>query len=127
MALSMRYETDAVASLLSSWDSDFTHPIERLEICGSDAEIVVDNVLSRATLMRRDDSVVEEYRPSIFRMEQLAFDGTFAWRVKAFVDDLLNDRPPVPSGKDGLQALRVVEAIVQSWEEKREIAVERDE
>ena len=127
MALSMRYETDAVASLLASWDSDFTHPIERLEICGSDAEIVVDNVLSRATLMRRDDSVVEEYRPSIFRMEELAFDGTFAWRVKAFVDDLLNDRPPLPSGRDGLQALRVVEAIVQSWEEKREVAVELDD
>ena len=73
--------------------------------------------------MRRDDSVVEEYRPSIFRMEELALDGTFAWRVKAFVDDLLNERPPLPSGRDGLQALRVVEAIVQSWEEKREIAV----
>ena len=39
MALSMRYETDAVASLLASWDSDFTHPIERLEICGSDARL----------------------------------------------------------------------------------------
>ena len=38
------------------------------------------------------------------------------------------DRPPVHQRvKDGLQALRVVEAIVQSWEEKREVAVERDE
>jgi len=123
MAISLRYQTEAVATLMASWDSDFIHPIERLEICGSDGEIVVDNVLTRATLMKRDDQVVEEYRPSIFREEQLAFDGTFALRMAALVDDLLADRAPAPTGKDGLQALRITEAIVQSWKEKREVEV----
>ena len=47
MAISFRYETEVVATLLASWDSDFIHPIEHLEICGSDGEIVVDNVLTR--------------------------------------------------------------------------------
>ena len=125
MAISLRYQNDAVASLLASWDSDFTHPIERFEICGTAGEIVVDNILSRATLMKRNDQVVEGYRPSIFR-SQLVFDSTFALRVQAFVDDILDGRPPVPTGRDGLQALRVVEAIVQSWEEKREVAVRCD-
>ncbi|MFB3042166.1 MAG: Gfo/Idh/MocA family protein [Candidatus Poribacteria bacterium] len=126
MAISLKYETEAVASLLASWDSDFIHPIERLEICGSAGEIVVDNVLSKATLMKRDDQVVEEYRPSIFRMEQLAFDGTFALRMGALVENLLAGKTPAPTGRDGLQALRVVEAIVQSWKEKREVEVRRD-
>ena len=126
MAISLRYETEAVATLMASWDSDFIHPIERLEICGSDGEIVVDNVLTRATLMKRHDQVVEEYRPSIFREEQLAFDGTFALRMAALVDDLLDDRPPAPTGRDGLQALRITEAIVQSWKEKREVEVRID-
>lgn len=123
MAISLRYETETVATLMASWDSDFIHPIERLEICGSDGEIVVDNVLTRATLMKREDQVVEEYRPSIFRDEQLAFNGTFALRIAALVDDLLDDLPPDPTGRDGLQALRITEAIVQSWKEKREVAV----
>jgi len=126
MAISLRYADQAVASLLASWDSDFINPIERVEICGDGGEIVVDNVISRATLMRRDDQVVEEYRPSIFRMEQLAFDGTFAPRMAAFVRDLLAGRSPKPDGRDGLQALRIVDAIVRSWEEKREVEVRLD-
>ena len=126
MAISFKYETEVVATLIASWDSDFIHPIERLEICGSSGEIVVDNVLSKATLMKRDNQVVEEYRPSIFRMEQLAFDGTFALRMAALVDDLLNDRIPEPTGRDGLMALRITEAIVESWNEKREISVNLD-
>ena len=126
MAISFRYENEVVATLLASWDSDFIHPIERLEICGSTGEIVIDNVLTRATLMRRENQVVEEYRPSIFRDEQLAFNGTFALRVAALVDDLLTNRPPEPSGRDGLQALRITEAIVESWQEKREIKVRID-
>ena len=126
MAISLRFETEVVATLLASWDSDFIHPIERMDICGSAGEIVVDNVLSRATLMKRDNQVVEEYRPSIFRMEQLAFDGTFALRMAALVDDLLNDRLPAPTGRDGLQAMRITEAIVESWKEKREVGVKID-
>ena len=77
--------------------------------------------------MRRENQVVEEYRPSIFREEQLVFDGTFALRVAALVDDLLADRPPAPTGRDGLQALRITEAIVESWKEKREVAVKTDQ
>jgi predicted dehydrogenase len=59
-------------------------------------------------------------------MEQLAFDGTFALRMAALVDDLLNDRLPSPTGRDGLQAMRITEAIVESWKEKREVAVKID-
>ena len=126
MAISLRFADNAVSSLLASWDSDFIHPIERVEICGDKGEIVVDNVLSKATLLRRDDQVVQEYRPSIFRMEQLAFDGTFALRMDAWAKDLVAGREPQPSGRDGLQAMRVIDSIVRSWEEKREIEVPID-
>lgn len=126
MAISLRFADNAVSSLLASWDSDFVHPIERVEICGDKGEIVVDNVLSKATLLRRDDQVVQEYRPSIFRMEQLAFDGTFALRMDAWAKDLVAGREPQPSGRDGLQAMRVIDSIVRSWEEKREIEVPID-
>ena len=86
----------------------------------------MDNVLSKATLLRRDDQVVEEYRPSIFRMEQLAFDGTFALRMDAWAKERTAGRETMPSGRDGLQAMRLIDAIGQAWEEKREVEVPID-
>jgi len=125
MAIALRFENDAVGSLMASWDSDFVSPIERFEICGDKGEIIVDNVISGATWWKREEQVIEEYRPSIFKIDQLTFDGTFALRVNAFVNDLVAGRSPAPTGRDGLQTLRIVDAIIRSWEEKREVIVDR--
>lgn len=122
MAIGFRFAGGAVATLLGSWESDFTHPIERFEVCGNVGEIVVDNIIDGATLMRRDNQIVEEYRPSIFKTGQHIYADTFAPRIDALVDDLLAGKAPAPLGRDGLQSLRVVDAIIRSWEERREIA-----
>jgi len=124
MAISLKYADEAVATLLASWDSDFTSPIELMEICGDKGAIVIDNIMTEARFLARDSQEVRVWRPSIFRPELLAFDGSFEHRVHAFVDDLVAGRPPAPTGTDGLKALRVVEAIVKSWEEQRTVTVE---
>ena len=121
MAISLKFASEAVATLLASWDSDFIHPIEWMEICGERAEIKVDNIMSGASLHRRNDPVVHQWRPSIFRVEDLAFDGSFGRRVHAFVDDMLAGRPPSPTGQDGLRALQITEAIIRSWEQKKAV------
>ena len=123
MAVGLKYETEAVATLLASWDSDFVSPIEHFEMCGSKGEIVVDNIMSEARYHPRNHDEVRRWRASIFRPEQLAFDGSFGMRVAAFVDDLVAGREPVPAAKDAIQAMRVVEAIVQSWQAQRTVEV----
>lgn len=124
MAISVKFASEAVATLLASWDSDFVHPIEVMEIGGSKAQIKVHNIMSGASLHRRNDPVVLDWRPSIFRVEDLAFNGSFQRRVHAFVSDLNAGRPPAPTGEDGLKALQVTEAIIRSWEEKKAVSLQ---
>jgi predicted dehydrogenase len=121
IAISLKFASEAVATLLASWDADFVHPIEMMEICGDKGTIMVDNIMSGARLLKRNDPVVQHWTPGIFRPELLAFDGTFQHRVHAFVNDLVANRAPAPTGLDGLKALRVVEAIVQSWKEQKAV------
>ncbi len=126
MAISVRFANDAVASYLASYDSDYTHPIERLEARGNKGALVVDNILTKSTLMRADNQIVEEWRPNIFSQEQNDFGGTFKPRMDAFVEDVLAGCEPYPNGNDGLQAVRVVDAIIRSWQERKEILVKID-
>ena len=64
-----------------------------------------------------------KYRPSIFQAGQHVYKDTFVPRMNALVDDLLSGKVPAPLGRDGLESLRVVDAIIRSWEEKREISL----
>jgi predicted dehydrogenase len=124
MAISVKFAGEAVATLLASWDSDFVSPIEHFELCGDRAEIIVDNIMSGARLMRRNDPVVQHWKPNIFRPDLLTFNATFEHRVHAFVSDLVAGHPPVPTGEDGLKTLRVLEAIIKSWQEQRTITLQ---
>ena len=123
MAISLKFASEAVATLLASWDSDFVSPIEHFEMNGSKGEIIVDNIMSEARYHPRNCDEVRRWSASIFRPELLAFDGSFGLRVAAFVDDLIAGRAPEPTGMDGLKALRVVEAVVRSWQEQRTVKV----
>jgi glucose-fructose oxidoreductase len=61
------------------------------------------------------------------RHEEIAFDPTdqFAAELAYFSDCLLNDRHPEPSGIDGLQDIRIVEAIYRSARDGRPVTLPR--
>ena len=95
-----------------------------MEICGDQGETVIDKIMSEARLLPRDDAETRVWRPSIFRPELLAFDGSFEHRVHAFVDDLFAGRESAPTGLDGLKALRIAEATIKSREEQRTVVID---
>lgn len=123
IAISMKFAAERVGTLMASWDSSFTHPIEFLEVCGSNGYMRVDNIVEGVSFYPHKDQTVRVWKPSILDAGALTFDKIFENRVHAFVNDMVAGREPAPTGMDGLKALQVIEAAIQSFEEKRSVEV----
>ena len=121
IAISLKFECEAVATLLASWDAGFTHPIEFLEVAGPKGQIKIDNIMSGVTLAHHDNPVIQSWKPSIFNVDDNAFDGSFGFRMRAYVDDMLAGRVAGPTGEDGLKAVQIVDAAIRSFEQRKTV------
>jgi len=123
IAISMKFVAERVAVLMASWDSAFSHPIEIVEVCGSNGYLQVNNIVESVSFYPHGDPVVRIWKPNIFDVGALMFNKIFENRVHAFVNDLIAGRDPAPTGLDGFKALQAVEAAIKSFEEKRSVKV----
>ena len=123
IAISMKFAAERVGTLMASWDSAFTHPIEFLEVCGKNGYMRADNIVEGVSFYPHGDQTIRVWKPNIFDAGALTFDKIFENRVHAFIDDMVAGREPAPTGMDGLKALQVVEAVIKSFEEKRAVKV----
>lgn len=53
------------------------------------------------------------------RLEQRPMPGNFTLQMESFVDSIVNDRPPVVTGEDGMTALRIILAAYESAEKQQ--------
>jgi len=123
IAVSMKFAGERVGTLMASWDSSYTHPIEFLEVCGSNGYMRADNIVEGVSFYPHEDQTVRVWKPNIFKAGALTFDKIFENRVHAFVSDMAAGREPAPTGMDGLKALKAVEAVIKSFEEKKAIRI----
>ncbi|MFH1566487.1 MAG: Gfo/Idh/MocA family oxidoreductase [Gemmatimonadota bacterium] len=114
LAVSAKFSTAAVGTLLLSWDSVFTNGLEYLELCGDRGRCTMHDVNRGACLYphQGEEKVFAEADP----FHGYRFEDTFTRRVHAFVDDVTAGRPPHPTGEDGLAALRLMYDCVRSFE-----------
>ena len=119
-AITFKFVTGAVGTMIGSWDSSFNHPIEYLEVCGTKAYAVVEDIVSEVRLHRHDRQDITVWRPTIFD-ERGRFDTTFGLHVHAFVDALAAGQPVPVTGLDGLRCLQVIEGCIKSFETKQPV------
>ncbi len=123
IAISIKFIEERVAVLMASWDSAFTHPIEIVEVCGSNGYLQVNNIVESVSFFPHGDQIVRTWRPNIFDVGALTFNKIFENRIHAFINDMIAGRTPAPTGLDGLKALYAVEAVIKSFEEKKAVKV----
>jgi len=106
-----------IASLHTSFGEE---PTATLRILGEDGWILLHNAY-----LHDAPVTLEMLRRG--RREEVAFEPTdqFAAELSYFSTCILQDRPPEPSGIEGLQDVRLVEAIYRSSRDGRPVTLPR--
>lgn len=117
----MRFECGAVGHLTSSYDIKRGHPMERCEVAGVNGRFTFEDMWREAVLYPADSPVKEVYTNPVFdgpnRFE--CFYDTFRDRIHAFVNQVDSGCRPEDidgSGREGLEASRVIHAMIRSIE-----------
>jgi len=124
-SINMRFENGAVGHLTSSYDLARGHPMERCEVAGTKGRLIVDDMWREAVLYPADNLTKQVYTNPVFGGYS-NFDDTFQARIQSFVDEVTAGVPPEEingSGRQGLEASRVIHAAIRSLEEGRPVDV----
>jgi predicted dehydrogenase len=114
--MNLRFRCSAVGHITSSYDIKRGHPMERCEVAGADGRLLVEDMWREATLYPADSWVKRVYTNPVFGGYGQFFD-TFAERIACFAREVDAGTAPEAidgSGRDGLEASRVIHAAIES-------------
>jgi len=98
----LRFPGNRSAFIETNWLTP--HKIRRLILTGSEGLITVEFITQEVTVEDDEGS----YTPFLQPREPLTLE------LESFVEAILKDKPPAVSGEDGLRALRICEAALES-------------
>lgn len=117
--VNMLFESGVIGHLMGSYDGGgpgHQWGLERCEIVGYDARIVIDDACEHLHFQPRKSIESESLH---FLGQMRSFGDTFASRIKRWVDQNIENARPEQidgSGQEALAAQLVIEGAIQSWE-----------
>jgi predicted dehydrogenase len=124
IAVALHFANGAVGTLLGSYDSSYTYPdTHRLEINGTAGRLQVEDTVRRYTFNRSGDETAQVWQPGYFNDTARSFHATFDHHLDDLLPALRAGRtPPIPATA-GLRALLLAEAVIESVNSGRQVAV----
>lgn len=113
------FTSGVVGHLTSSYDIARAHGVERCEVAGTQARMIVDDMWKSATLYPAGTMEQRTYTNPVFGGVR-DFDDTFRERLHRFLAQVAEGTAPDDidgSGADGLFAQRVIQAAITSLDE----------
>ena len=107
----LRFPGNRSAFIETNWLTP--HKIRRLILTGSEGLITVEFITQEITVENNE----RRYQPFLETREPLTLE------LEDFVQSVLNDTPPKASGEDGLMALRICEAALESAEKGQPVKI----
>jgi len=117
--INMQFENEVVGNLTASCDMSPHHPVERCEVTGTRARLVIDNVFEELTLYPHASEEKTVLTNSIFGGVR-GFDDICVRRIHRLLEHLVAGDPMEEieaPGADAVAAQRVVDAAVASLAE----------
>jgi myo-inositol 2-dehydrogenase/D-chiro-inositol 1-dehydrogenase len=93
---------------------------QRVEILGSKGALKAENVAESTVVFAGADGIVSD-KPLPFFLERYA--EAYRRELDHFIDALTRGTPPLPGGDDGIKALALADAALQSFETRRPVAL----
>jgi len=100
------------AFLEANWLTPYK--VRRLIVTGSEAIITIDYISQEITIETSSQTLIPRYR----------WEEPLKLELQHFVDSLLNNNDPLVTGMDGVKALKIAEAILESAEKNRLIELD---
>jgi predicted dehydrogenase len=114
-----------VGHLTSSYDLARGHPMERVEVAGTEGRFVLEDMWRQATLYPAHDLTKQVYTNPVFGGYR-DFGDTFRERIHCFLQQVTEGVPPEQidgSGADGLAAQKVIAAAIESLNTGRIVSI----
>ncbi|TDQ40765.1 Gfo/Idh/MocA family protein [Aureibacillus halotolerans] len=112
----LEFENGMIGNLVGSYDAGGSYGLERCEVVGSKGRFVLDDACEQLTFTPRHAIETETHN---YLGGMRSFNETFNSRISAWIEQLHEGIPYDQidgSGKDALQAQRIIEACITSWE-----------
>lgn len=117
MALSLRFASGAVGSLVGSYDTSYAYPeTQRIEISGTQGRVVIDDTVRRYRFNAAGDELGESWEAGYFNDLDREFHRTFDFYMDATLRAFASGEAPPVHARAGLRALQLAHAAIRSVE-----------
>lgn len=117
MALSLRFKSGAVGSLVGSYDSSYAYPdTQRIELSGSKGRVVIEDTVRRYTFNATGNELGESWQAGYFNDLDREFHRTFDFYIDAMLEAFKRGDPPPVHARAGRRALQLAHAAIRSVE-----------
>lgn len=124
MALSLKFRSGAVGSLLGSYDTSYAYPeTQRIEVSGSKGRFVIDDTVARYRFNQAGNETGEIWEAGYFNDYDREFHRTFDSYMDAVIEAFLGGQAPPVHARAGLRALELAHAAIRSSESGTRVTV----
>jgi myo-inositol 2-dehydrogenase/D-chiro-inositol 1-dehydrogenase len=124
MALSLRFASGAVGSLVGSYDTSYAYPeTQRIEVSGTKGRAVIDDTVRQYTFHTAGNELGETWQAGYFNDLDREFHRTFDRYIDATLNAFKKGEAPPVHARAGLRALELAQAAIKACETGRRIEV----
>lgn len=124
MAISLRFQSGAVGSLLGSYSSSYAYPdTHRVEVNGTKGRVLIEDTVRRYTFQAAGSETAEVWQAGYFNDTDREFGRTFDAYMEAMLSAFRQGRPPPVPAEAGRRALRLALAVIESFQTGSRVTV----
>ncbi len=125
LVLALRFASDAVGSLVGSYDSSYAYQgTHLLEVNGTAGRVTIEDTVRRYTFQPRGEETGEVWQAGYFNDRDRAFHCTFDAYMDVTLAAFKAGEPPPVHARAGRRALVLAQAAIEAFESGCRIPVE---